>query len=79
MPKPPNLGTIITIIKKVITSVLRKPTAPNVIKPDQRIKDMIEEWYLWTPGSHPQPHLTWEDMHRTGPSRRSYPNIDPPL
>ena len=63
MAKPPNLGTIIAVAKKLLGYFSRTPvrTLADDLPPtltNQKIRDMFDELYSWTPtrqGLDPNP------------------------
>ncbi len=81
MPKPPNVGTIITIAKRLLGYFSRTPIKTIVDTPPQQltpklINDMFEEAFHMTPrgvGTHPEPWRLF-DTRLDGPYSKSiYP------
>ena len=76
MAKPPNLGTIIAVAKKLLGYFSRTPVKTIVDTPppltNRKIQDLMDEAYSWSPtlqGYNPQP----------GGNRFIDPFNDPPL
>ena len=80
MAKPPNLGTIITVAKKLLGYFNRTPVRTIVDTPQQLtpklINDMFEEAFHLSPrspGSHPEPWRLFDTDPLNPYSKSIYP------